>query len=202
MDEELPSTSLDFEQLFQEAAELFHKQALTSQDKNATLKDIEVARASASSFLDALNNALEVTHLAEMAATRKKEFKRDDELAVMNPMLKSYQAAARLCQKSMDGLVRRLDLAYENFDNLQIAEIKQLQDAYAFAIDNMNTLVTGFSKLLTMQRKTGGLRLGARDTAGAQSITYIKGLEDEGAGKPKQKPRVLSAEEFKNLLPE
>ena len=64
----------------------------------------------------------------------------------------------------------------------------------------MNTLVAGFSKLVTMQRKTGGLRLGARDTAGAQSITYIKGLEDDD-GRTKKEARVLSVEELKRLLP-
>lgn len=197
MDEKLPSTSIDFKKLLDTAVELFKEQALISQDDGATLKDIELRRAKASSFLDALNNSLEVSHMAEIISARDKEFKRHQELAVMNPMLNSYELAANLCQKSMGYLVNRLNNAYENFDNLDMKEVNQLQAAYDNAISNMNTLVAGFSKLVTMQRQTGGLRLGARDTGSASSIAYVKGLEESGA--VKEKPRVLSAEEVKAL---
>lgn len=195
----LPAEPMDFAEALTTAAQLFKNQATISQDGDATLKDIELTRAKANSFLDALNNALEVTHLAEIITARPDEFKRLEELKAMNPMLASFQLAASVSQKSMEYLEYRLNLAYEDFSNLDPAEIALLQKAYSTAVDNMNKVVAGMAKLITMQRKTGGLRLGERVSASAPSIGHIRGLEEKDDGGDDKEPRPLTSEEIADL---
>jgi len=81
----LSFSSADLLKLFETAAQVFSDQAMVgSGAKDTTVKDLELTKAKANSFLDALNGVIEIQHQVEILSAQQQGFKRNDELRVLN----------------------------------------------------------------------------------------------------------------------
>ena len=74
------------------------------------------------------------------------------------------------------------------------------QQAHTNCIDNMMKITAGLTRLIQLERYSGGRPWGLSQSKPA-NITYIKGLENKEDGDgPKKAPRKLTKEELQNAL--
>lgn len=193
-EQKLPST-IDFDEVINNATELFKKQATLGADEEADLEKVELVKAKANAALDAISNALEMSQLLELIQNKGDEFSRAEELSVMNPMLKSFKILAEANQKYTENVLSRLDRADE--EELTTKQILALNASLSSAVDNTVKAASGLSTLMKLQKETARLHLGGRKST-PSSISFIKGMGEEDPNKSKQK-RKLTMEELKAL---
>lgn len=207
---------MDFKGLLDKAIEIFNDQASFGQKGNElSVSALELNKARANNFLDAIYGVVEVKHQVEILAAQEFAFKRKDELALLN----TYRRTANLQAKSGERIIRmvmkrmkklRLDLEKEDPSEYpdrgtyaserariteQIALMKTILDS---TIDSLQKQVATASRLIQLERMSGNRPWNpSRSKVTAPNV--VKGLEDleedSGTG-PMGGPREMSAEEL------
>lgn len=214
--------AIDFRSSYDQLVELIRDQAMIGKNPDtASMQSLALTRAKAQNFLDAVFNIVQASHLHEIVENDKYKFRRADEMAVMQPMLRSLQVAAISGEKSLRFLTAKLDVAlaamedpYEvteedkRQDNktmqkhlLQTEMIAAIQAAHTAALENINRIVSGLTRVIQLERFSG-----ARPWGNKASITFSGGEEGGkgnggdgggvGGGKEVRKNRQLSPEEI------
>lgn len=191
--------AIDFRHSYDQLVGLIREQTLM--DKNpdtADLKSISLTRAKAQSFLDAVFNIVQASHLYEIIENDKSKFRRADEMAVMSPILRSLRVAAIAGEKSLTYLTGKLDVALEAMENpvevteedrqltskqmqkhlVQTEMIAAIQTAHTAALENINRIVTGLTRVIQLERFSGARPWGNR----TQNLSFGGSGGDDGEG--------------------
>lgn len=106
--------------VLEKAMSLFMEQAqMGTNGSDVTLADIELSEAKATSFLNAINNALSMSHLANLVEAEKLQFKRTKEMEVYNPMLEAFAVASHAVGKKMHYVARQMNRTVDNLESYE-----------------------------------------------------------------------------------
>lgn len=187
---------IDFNEVIDNATELFKKQATLGSDEDADLEKVELVKAKANAALDAISNALEMSQLLELVRNKDSEFKRQVELEAMNPMLRSFKAIAIANEKTVNRLLSEMDDVYDA-EILDLDKLEFLNVTLNTCLEKSVKAATGLSTLIKLQKNTARLGQGDRK-ASPSSISFIKGVGGDG-DKEDTKTRKLTLEELKKI---
>jgi len=187
-------SNLDFKQVYEKAVEIFSEQALLNKKPSeVTLKDIELSRAKASNFLEAISGVLEIGHQVEILSAEQNKFKRGYELTILQKLLKSCDMQASFVEKNLTIIQERLDALFKN-DDADPEQIALLQSIMNSSIDASQKIIASMARLVQLERMSGSRPWG-REKSQQTNIAMINALEPQSE-KPKEAPRKLTAEDL------
>lgn len=187
---------IDFNEVIENATELFKTQATLGSDDDADLEKVELVKAKANAALDAISNALEMSQLLELVKSKDHEFKRQIELEAMNPMLRSFKAIAVANEKAINRILLELDKLSEQ-PELNIDKMDYLNVMLNSCLEKSVKSASGLSTLIKLQKDTARLGQGSRK-ATPSSISFIKGVGTDGDD-GKEKVRKLTMDDLKKI---
>lgn len=212
----------DFTTLLEKALITFKEQSLMDDDaEEITLDTITLRKAKANSVLDSIQNLISMSHLNEIVAAEKHKFRREEELTAMNPLLESFKMAAISSKKTLEYLIKQQDKAMAQlaeFDEeedysrttglgddeesprtLSADRVVMLQEATTRAIDNLNKVTAGLTRLIQLERFSGtrpwGNSRGVSQMKNSESGLLALGEESSGKKKPRKLSKAELAEE-------
>lgn len=202
--------SFDFQAMLTKASQLLGEQAMMGAAANGRqdLKTLELNKAKATNFLDAINGIIEVKHQVELLAAQEKSFKRSDELDVLNMLMNTCRIQAKgiaktlvLARKRINVLIKaasKEDISRE--ESVQITEeIAILQNVLTASVDTTQKQIAAFSRLVQLERLSGN-RPWAVSRAKPISYSTVEGLAghdgDESNGARQGPPRKMTEEEI------
>lgn len=208
IDKNLPATTtsqqedketIDYQNLLKQAAKIFASQAgLDGKDKDLT--QIETDKARANNLVDAISNALTMSHSLDLLQAEDKRFKRGDELTLLNSLFNTCKVQAHMAHKTTLKSNQFLDqLSADNPEDIIAGQAIMSREA-----DITNKIIHSVEKLISLERHSGGRHYGARE-ASPNSMMYIKSLElaeeeKSANSKPKGQVRQLTHEEVEKLI--
>lgn len=195
----------------------------------ANLKSLQLSRAKVQSYLEAVFNVVQLSHLHEIVESDKQKFKRKEEMDVLNPILRSLKAAAIAGEKSLIYLTKKLDVALEALENpveitdedreensitfqehlAQTEMVASIQAAYTAALENVNRVIAGLTRAIQLERFSGGRPWGNKSSVDLGSSGAIGGSDGAGVGSSgngagvggtKPSPRPLEGKELIRAL--
>lgn len=193
--------NIDFTKVYEKALEIFSDQAMLDKDPaNISVRDLEISKAKANNFLDAIAGIIELSHQVDVIAAAKDNFKRSDELAVLN----SLRRTCTLGAKGVEKLLRKSIQHMEYLESLEDAEVtvQDIAGLQTIINENVNTsqkLIASMSRLIQLERLSGNRPFGS-GRSGTLSVGHLKefGKEDPTAGAVG--PRQLSKQEVAAML--
>lgn len=196
----IPGHVVNFSQMFEQAMELFAEQALlTKGAKSAKLADIELTKAKADSFLNAVSNLISISHQMDLVAEEKNRFQRKDELHLLNTLREICTKQAEAAKKTMDLISDKLEKCYEDPKSFRAEDVVMFHNLLEASIDSTQKIIASSSRLIQLERNSGSRPWG-RAGGSSMPIGYISGLDDNNqlGDAPVQKPRRLSADDIIN----
>lgn len=205
---------LNFSQAYNTMVELIRDQATLSNNghQEADLKSLQLTRAKAQNYLEAVFNVVQLSHLHEIVESDAQKFRRVEEMEVMNPLLRSLKLAAIAGEKSLTYLTRKLDVALEAMECeievdeqdrtlntkrmqkhlLQTEMIASIQAAHTAALENVNRIVAGLTRVIQLERFSGARPWGTKGggvsiDGGGGGSSKPEGGEQEAPEKPKKR---------------
>lgn len=157
-----PDGTLNFRAVAQKAWELLGEQAMVGKENaDITVEGLELGRAKASSFLDAINGLLEVSHQVELLQAEQYKFKRTDELKIMHSLRRLCGHQAKNLEKTVKIASKRLEELMEGIDEDLVGSeradaIAQMQSVISSNIDGAAKVTSSFSRLVQLERISGG----------------------------------------------
>lgn len=188
----------DYRAIAEKAMEMFKDQSLLTKDKNeVTIKDLETSRLKSNNFLEAMGGMLDFTHKIELLSADDMKFKRKDELSLLNNLRKT-------CELQAEGVHKTLQVAIKRIEQMQQEEepdpekIALLQSVMQNSVDVSQKLIASTSRLIQLERYSGGRAWGHSSRAMTTNIKLIEHLNDEdGKTKPKR-PREIDPNEVED----
>lgn len=207
---------MDFKGLLDKAVEILNDQAsFNTKGSEISVAKLELNKARANNFLDAIYGVVEVKHQLEILAAQEFAFKRTDELELLN----TYRRTATLQAKGGERIIRmvmkrmkklRADLAQEDPEQYssrgeyaserariteQIALMKTILDS---TVDSLQKQVATTSRLIQLERMSGNRPWSAARSK-LNNLGTIKGLEDHEGDEDSvsgEGPREMTADEL------
>lgn len=196
---------IDYKGVLNEAVRVFSDQALiTKNSDNVTLKDLQLAKGKAENYLSAVAGLIEISHKVELLTAEKDKFKRVDELRLLNNLRNQFEKAASFSDKLMDMCMSQLEsLESELMTNTKdvtgiILKISAVQEFMSNAIVALTNINNGTSKLIKIERESGGRSSSDVKTSNTSINTFLD--RDEKDNVPKVKPRKISEKELRESL--
>lgn len=192
---------IDFDGVMEKACEIFGGQALL--DKKAseiTLKDLEIGKAKANNFLDAVQGILEIGHQVEIMSADQNKFKRQDELDILHSLLRSVSKISGTLEKTIDVITKKIDRMLE-LEEVDIEEVTLLQGMLQVNIDSTQKVIASAGKVINIERVSGGRIWGSR-TSGSSQVSVVEKLEnsrDDGV-KAGEAVRAVSWDELRDRV--
>ncbi|TFH07779.1 MAG: hypothetical protein E4H07_08645 [Nitrosomonadales bacterium] len=193
---------LDFAKVLEKAVEIFSDQAMLDKDISAiSVKDLEISKAKANNFLDAIAGVVEISHQVEVISAAKDNFKRSDELNVLNSLRRSCELGANGVEKLLTKAVQYMEYLSEL--PAEEVTVEQLANMQAVMNENIGTsqkLIASLSRLIQLERLSGNRPYGSVRSS-TLSVGHIKAFgEEDLPGVRKSAARPLSSEELKDLI--
>jgi len=198
--------SMDFEKVFHKAVEIFSDQMMLEKDPNEiTVKDLEVSKAKANNFLDAIAGVLEISHQVEVLSAEKDKFKRSDELRVLNSLRRSTEKCALGLESTISMAQERLEMLMQDISQADPEKIAMLQAVLNSCVETGQKLIGSMSRLVQLERMSGGrvwganryANLGMRTVEGLDKASTTKGLPGYTTGRAG--PREISVSDIAGL---
>lgn len=175
----------DFRTLYETAMSLFSQQATQALKNNneVDLKDIELTKAKANSFLDAINNVMAVKHELDVASAEKHKFKRKDELELLNNLRIVSTIQSEVCVKNAEYIRKKVYSVYDNAEargeEVDVQELGTLNNILESNIDSSNKITAQSARLIQLERFSGSRPWGSRTYAGGSgnNIQLINTLD-------------------------
>jgi len=196
--------NMDFREVFKKAVDIFSDQAMLSKDvSEITIKDLEISKAKANNFLDAIAGILELSRQVDILSAEKYKFKRVDELEILNSLRRTIALQAKSLEKNAFVAQSQLDIMINDPLSTDPEKLALVQSVLNSSIDVGNKLITSTAKLIHLERHSGGGSWG-NHRHGGLSIKTIDGLDLAGRLKGKATasssgPRELTPEDIQNL---
>jgi len=184
-DKEL-TMQVDSSQILERAVSVFAEQAGVGSSKKVTLTDIEISKAKANNFMDALSNMRNIKHELDIVSSTDASFKRKDELDVLNALRESCKEqanislrASKMLNSKLEGLIREFEARKdqglgEEVDQVEMMSVQTMLDV---SVGITSKIIASSAKLIELERKSGGRQWGVRESGSSNSIRYISELE-------------------------
>lgn len=166
-------------------------------DNDITPSELHLSKLKTQNLMDSISNVIEVTHGIELIKAQKSQFKRADELTILNSLRTQYEAATeqsdrtvKLLSEHASRLLDKLENNSDEFTEEDWLKLSTTQRHLYSSVDLMGNIGTGIQKLIKTERDTGG-----RSTSNRGSIRYEKteapnsSLPDGPPNRPK--PRMV-----------
>lgn len=181
---------------------------LAGQDDGVSIRQMELRKHQSASLVDAVEKVVQLRHACDLLNAAEKQFKREKELEVLNPVLDTLKDGVEGARKRIAIIQEQLNLELEMVPP-DIERVSFLQLAEQAAFDHLQSLVTTLEKTILLERKSGGRGWGKTETKGTP-ISYVGDLDgddEDGKGgkvgkdgrKDKKKRRRLSSKESRNV---
>lgn len=182
-------SSIDFKSSVENAIFVFQNHLRVASDPSSTLEDVLLAKEKAASVLEHIKNNYELQQYRELAETYDKEFKRSDELDVLNPLLEAHKEAAILCRDNILWVGKSKKDLMQDAENDGIIDIERqvaILNAETLSLDNLKKVSDSFDKVLKLQKSSAMKMMGERKDspkAVAQLTSKMSArlLEEKGA---------------------
>lgn len=196
-------SDMDFEKVFKKAVQIFSDQAMLDKDpRNISIRDLEISKAKANNFLDAIAGLVELQHQVEVISASKHGFKRADELTVLNVMRKTCEISAQSVEKMLRKAMKHMEYI-EGLDEseIKVEDMVNLQNLINENVGISQKLISSFSRLLQLERMSGNRPYG---TVRSSSIStgHIKEFSKTDSNKSEKEARPLSKDELEEMLAE
>lgn len=216
----LDNPSLDFNGLQAKMIELINAQAMVDV-KDISLSEIELTKAKADNYLQALNNMLEIADRFELIQAQAKKFKRTDELDMLNTLRETVHLAGQIGQRNMKQAARVQDAILSNIDEdglgggVGVEALSGVEEILEQNVGRVSKLTATAAELIKLERESGGRPMG-QNRSKVPTINYMMKLEEKakeakqereygvgvggggGAGK-NSAPRAMTEEEMMQL---
>lgn len=217
----LDNPSLDFNGLQSKMIELINAQAMVDV-KDISLSEIELTKAKADNYLQALNNMLEIADRFELIQAQAKKFKRTDELDMLNTLRETVHLAGQIGQRNMKQAARVQDAILSNIDEdglgggVGVEALSGVEEILEQNVGRVSKLTATAAELIKLERESGGRPMG-QNRSKVPTINYMMKLEEKakeakqereygvgvggsggGAGK-NSAPRAMTEEEMMQL---
>lgn len=188
--------TIDYNLVAKTAVELFADQALLG--KNATditIKDLETSRAKSNNFMEAIAGLVEISHKVELLSAEKDKFKRADELRTLNMQRDMIEMQTKGVHKTLEMAIERLEqleknlregFADEDEENKVTDQIAMMQQVMTMSVDTGQKLVASLSRLIQLERYSGGRSWGYSQRAMTTNIKLVEMLDGEKGKKPNE----------------
>lgn len=178
-----PPAVLDLSQALGQATEIFSNQVAVALDDSSDVMDIQTSRDKSDSVIETMHNVREIIHIQDIAQNIDSEFKRKDELAALNPLLRAHTKAAIIAEKQIDWVGRLHDAMEDEAretGSIDIERLVAVQNGFGIAIENMHKVGQGTAKVVETQRKSGLLAYENRKPK--QGMQVMKYSDNGGRG--------------------
>jgi hypothetical protein len=198
---------LDFDMIYAKASEYF-KELAGFDGEDVTITSLEVSKRKADNFLSSMSGLLEIAHQVEVLSAERDKFRRKDELDVLNSLRRACAKASNSLEQTMGMAEDRMEMLRANPEGVDPESIALLQSVLHQSIDTAQKLISAFSRLVQLERMSGGRPFGAVKAATMSSMNLIQGLSEAdqqnkmtGFAKSggKVSVRALSEEEYEDL---
>lgn len=204
---------MDFSKVFDKAIEVFSSQAMLDKPASeVTIKDLEISKAKANNFLDAIAGIIEISHQVEVLSAEKEKFRRQDELDILNSLRRTIAIQSKALEKNAHIAAQQLEHISSQMEDAESAlavdseRLALIQSVLNSSIDIGSKLISSAAKLIHLERHSGG-RVWGNNRYAAGNIRLIDGLDkaDKTKGKPGAMrgldggPRELSMEDIEGL---
>lgn len=175
MSSSMPSLSnpidIDTQKIIDHAVELFNEQAKLSSSKGLSSKisltDIEVARAKSNTFIEGLSTLRNITHELDLVNGAANSFKRNDELGLLHSLKENLKIQAKNALRVSDLISRKVEELIDSSETLtDEVSIEGMQAVMGTNIALTEKLVATSSRLIELERKSGGRNWGTRQDSG------------------------------------
>ena len=164
---------------------------IAGQENSVSLRQLETRKQQTNAIVDAIDKMIQLSHLQELVAGNNAKFRREDELAVLSPVLSGLKASAEVAKANLLRFQEALKDECER-PTPDFVRITQLQAVCQQGLEQMNQIVATLDKTLQLERKSGGRTWGSMNVA-ALPVSYISGLDgDSGAGSNGREKKGLS----------
>ena len=205
-------STIDFKKVAEKAVELFADQSLIKKDADkVTLKDIELSKSKANTFLDSLAGLVEVQHKIDLISTYNQGFKRSDELEILNSLREIVSIQTKELKRNMeiargqqDHLIKALERCEDDEEGQDKREqltvhIGLLRDTIRESVDTGQKLISSTNRLIQLERYSGGKSWGNKPSATSNIKLIDMDSGEEGKGGVKKPPRAISADEMSDI---
>jgi hypothetical protein len=199
--------NIDFSKVFEKAIEIFSDQAMLDKSvSDITIKDLEISKAKANNFLDAIAGVIEISHQVDVLSAERDKFRRKDELAILNSMRRTVATQTEALEKNAMIASAQLSKMMETPETIDAERLALLQSVLNSSIDVGSKLISSASKLIHLERHSGGKPWGS-NRYGVGSIKTISELDKADSAKGKSGvmkgagggPRELSRKDIEAL---
>jgi hypothetical protein len=198
---------LDFDMIYQKASEYFKELAGFDND-DVTITSLEVSKRKADNFLSSMSGLLEIAHQVEVLSAERDKFRRKDELEVLNSLRRACGMASNSLEHTMKMAQDRMNVLMNAPEGVDPESIALLQSVLHQSIETAQKLISAFSRLVQLERMSGGRPFGAAKAAAISNMGLIQGLSEadqqnkmsgfaKSGGKVSVRP--LSEEEYEDL---
>lgn len=175
---------MDFSKMFDKAVEIFNEQMGFDKDpKDIKLADLELSRAKAKNYIEAIANIAEISHQVEVLKAERDKFKRSDELGVLNSLMRTLQGQASITERSAQMIQDKMDEYESDMSQVGPEELALLQTVLQSNIDTTSKIIAGTSRLIQVERLSGGRSWGRSGSGGERiSVGLLPPKEVPGRG--------------------
>ncbi len=194
-------SNIDFAAVYSKALEIFSDQAMLGKDPTKiSVKDLEISKAKANNFLDAIAGIVELSHQVEVISASKDNFKRSDELSVLNSLRRTCEISAKGIERLLKKAIVHMEyLEGLDEDQVSVQDLASMQNILNENITTSQKLIASLSRLIQLERMSGNRPFGAVRT-GTLSVGHLKEFDKEKDNAGVAAPRQLSKEELAEML--
>ena len=201
-------TELD---IYQKGKQLIEEQAMIGEDhQNLDLLELETRRAKTENFKASLRGIMEVSHELELLSAKSEQFKRKDELALLNSLRLSCTKHAKALENVGNLIMDRIETMMVDPTTIDMKELDALQEAAIRNLKQLESVVAQSEQIIRIERMSGGRPYGHRPGDYKNPHQYAQYLfslmspqeildGNEGSSVKSKRVKVLSEAEVREL---